>query len=105
MSDPVVKRDWKNLVLESDGTMFMLPEELLTRAKEWNNKREAFQEKLEEMSRAEIEISNSLENILFDMRKHLADNGIKSWQKEIGFEATALVDGEYVITLTKPMGR
>jgi hypothetical protein len=91
------KRTWEEIVKDSNGTSFFLPEKLIEEAKEWKKKNDAFFKKCEALAKDEIEKSVAYNALMLKIRQYIADTGADIWQKEIGFDNYALKDGKFVI--------
>lgn len=97
------KRDWKDIVKKSEGSMFFAPEKFLEKIKEWHTRRSEFNKRINEIAKGEVEISVMLQNIMLDLRTYLSENGQNEiWSKDLGFESTALKDGEFILSISEP---
>lgn len=94
------KRDWKNIVKESDGGMQFVPEKFMAKVKEWQKKRATFDEQLEVAARNEIELGVLMNEIILGVRNHFSDAGLKIWQKDVGLNQNALHEGEFIINIS-----
>lgn len=94
-------RDWNKIVSESNGTMFFAPSEFIDRLKAWQEKRLAFNKRVEEVSKLENEISVLFGQLVFDMRADLEKKGIAGvWTADFGFNTEALKEGKFIVNLT-----
>lgn len=98
MSAP--KRDWKKIIEESNGQLMMVPEALLPKVKNWLEKKAEFSKEVNRIAKMENEVSNVFNNLVFDVRTYLAENGRENvWTSDLGFETAALQDGLYVLSV------
>lgn len=103
--EPEKKMTWAERCQVSDGQMFLVPEKFHDRVKEWQKYKQEFDVQLEQMARLEVENSIRMQNILFELRSHFADQGVPGvFTKDIGFEENALAENEYVVNIIKPVG-
>ena len=100
---PEEKRDWNKIVAESKGQLVFVPEQFIEKAKEWETIRQELLKMVNLTSRKELEATTKLNNLSYEIRKFLAENGKgdEVWTKDIGFEAGALKDGQFIISITE----
>lgn len=104
MTEPL-SRDWKTIVADSNGSLVHIPEQFIAPIKEWKEKKAAFDKRVQEMAAIENEMSNLMQNTLYNMRKFFAENGRPEvWTKDFGLEMNALEDGEFLVGITQPRG-
>ncbi len=93
-------RDWEKIVSESNGDLFFLPKEFEGEAKEWFEMREEYNNVVKKMAEKELTMNMKLNNLIFNVRKQLSENGHPDiWLKDVGFETGALREGKYVMSL------
>lgn len=94
------KRDWAKLVKANPENLVMAPEKFIPAIKEWNDKRKVLNKLANEAAHHELETRMVLENTVLEVRKYLAENGYPNiWLADVGFEASALDDGAFVLTI------
>lgn len=94
------KHDWKSVVADSNGTMIYLPDGFSKAQQELDEKRKGYNTDAIKMAEREITMNIATQNMFFEIRKHLAKNGYPDiWVKELGFEANALKEGHYILTI------
>lgn len=98
------KRDWKKLVAESKGNMVFVPGKLTDSFKTLDLKRQKFLEVLEGVSKTEIELQVETNNLMLEVRKLLAESGLKIWKKDIGLNQSAMEDNELILNISDPRG-
>ncbi len=102
-SPAVAKRDWKQIIEDSNGTLTLAPEKLQPAIKEWAEKRAAFSKRVNEISKMEAEVSVTFQNLIYSIRKHFADAGRDDvWSADVGIEANALKEGVLIVNIVQP---
>ncbi len=97
---------WPERVATSNGTLFMLPENLHEKMKNWTESKKKFDELLNQAAEVEVNQAFLMQGILLEARKALMERGATNvYTKDIGFEENALKEGQFVVSLTQPMGR
>lgn len=99
------KRDWVKIVKESNGQQVFLPEELNGEMVEIERERVAFDERLLELSEIEIRLKKKQQDLMFKFREIMSKRGVKTWNKDVGFETSALSEGVFVVNILNPQGR
>lgn len=99
------KRDWNQIIADSNGQMFRVPEALLPKVKEWAELRAKFQAMINEVAKTEISMSHLLEGFIFEARKHFEDRVGDVWTKDVGVNMDAIKDGEYVFNIVEGQRR
>lgn len=97
-----VKRDWKEIVAKSDGTMVFCPEKFDEEIKAWLDKQEVFKKEVNRIAKLEIETNVALQNVILKIREHLQDIGRDDiWTCDVGFQGEALKEGLKIITIER----
>lgn len=97
--------DWKKRVDESSGNLRFVSEQFKERAKALEAKRVAYNEKIKEMSKLEIEMRVEQDNLILDIRKEIAEQDDSVWLKDIALVGEAAKDDIYVVHLVQPQPR
>lgn len=96
------KRNWDEIVTKSDGNMIFIPDEFASDMEKWEKGYTDFNAQALAMAEKEIAQTVLLNNIMFQLRKHLAKNGQKEiWKKDIRINLDALNEGRYIVEVTK----
>lgn len=98
----VVKIDWKKRVEESGGQSSFVPEALKADVEKWHESRMAFQKKVNDLAKEEVNLNVMFQNLILKIREYFAENGHNDiWTADVGFDTNALRDGEFVINITE----
>ncbi len=99
------KRDWDQLIKDSNGQMFRVPEAILPRVKEWAELRAKFQNMINEVAKTEIGMSHLLEQFIFEARAFFEAKVENVWTKDVGVNMDAIKDGEYIFNIVEGQRR
>ncbi len=101
-SQEKVKRDWKEIVAASQGSMVLCPEKFLEEIKVWLAKQAVFQKEVNRIAKLEIETNVALQNVILKVRDYLEETGRSDiWTCDVGFQGEALKEGVHIITIEK----
>ena len=94
------QRDWEKIVSESNGNLVFFPESVHNEAEGWKKDRETYNKLVGEMAEKEICLNAKFNNLMLDIRKHLAANGHEDvWLKDVGVDLDALDDGKFIASI------
>jgi hypothetical protein len=92
--------DWTKYVIESGGAAIFLPEPFHKENEKLEKDRLAFNDQALIMAKKEIQMNVSRNDLFLKIREYLEVNGHPDiWVKEIGFNADALAQGMYILTI------
>ena len=95
-----IKRDWKEIVEKSGGTLMFCPDNLIEDVKVWNEKRQELRKEFERIAKIEIDTTEALNKAVYAIRQYLDEAGQKDvWTKEVGFQSEALKEGLYIVSV------
>jgi len=95
------KRDWKDIIEKSNGTMMMMPDLFIQDMKDIENDRKELNEYLIGAAEREIKLNVRTQNMFLSLREYLVKNGLKNvWAKDIGLNVAALEDGKFVVNFS-----
>jgi hypothetical protein len=97
--------DWKKRVDESNGSLRFVSEAFKERAKALEAKRVAYNEKVKEMAKLEIEMRVEQDNLLIDMRREIEKEDADVWIKDIALVGEAAKEDIYIVHLVQPQPR
>ena len=103
---PTGPRNWEEIVKNSQGTTFFLPESLIEAAKKWSADRTAFFKQANELAKAENLLGMQFQKIIMGIREEFDKRGAVEavWTQDIGFNMEALKEGKYIISFTPNKG-
>jgi hypothetical protein len=97
------KRDWKDIIEKSNGSLMLVPESLIPVVKDWNDKREELVARINELGKLEAEATAKMHNAILAARNYLDAAGQKDiWSADVGFELAAIKEGIFVINISRP---
>lgn len=101
MSNKNVAQEWAERCAKSNGSMIMLPTELIKDADEFLAKREEFASVSREYDKKNAEYEMLFKQFWFSLRQKLEEKGVAyTWGKNVGLNEHALQDGVKIINIT-----
>lgn len=96
----IPKKDWNEVVKNSGGRSFFVPDALQAQVKEWQEARKKLRELTEVAAEQEVKTSVAMQNMFLELRKYAIETGIEGvWTADIGFDTQALEDGVFVVNV------
>lgn len=104
MANKETIQKWQEYIKDLKGQQIFLPDKFTEIVDKSEVMRAEYNKKLVQMAKEEIALNITTQNIFYDVRKYLSENGYPDiWVKEIGLNADALKDGLYIVTMTEQM--